>query len=78
MRVTRITANPNILGGKPIIRGTRITVHLVLDLLAAAETTETILRDYYPHLSPEDVQACLEYAARLAANEICIDLDRAG
>jgi len=74
--MTRITANPNILGGKPIIRGTRITVQLILDLLAAGETTETILRDYYPHLAPEDIQACLEYAAKLSANEIYIDLDK--
>ena len=74
--MTRITANPNILGGKPIIRGTRITVQLILDLLAAGETTETILRDYYPHLAPEDIQACLEYAANLSANEIYIDLGK--
>lgn len=76
MRMTRITANPRILGGKAIIRGTRITVQLILDLLAAGETTETILREYYTHLAPEDVRACLEYAARISANEISIDMER--
>lgn len=60
--------------GKPIIRGTRIAVHRILDLLAAGETTETILRDYYSHLAPEEIQACLEYAAKLSANEFYIDL----
>jgi uncharacterized protein (DUF433 family) len=78
MSVSRITANPGILGGKPIIRETGIAVHLILDLLAAGETTETILRDYYPHLAPEDIRACLQHAAKLSANEIYIDLDRTG
>ena len=57
----RITANPEIFGGKPIIRGLRISVEMVLSLFAQGETQETILTDY-PDLEPEDLRACLAYA----------------
>jgi uncharacterized protein (DUF433 family) len=57
----RITANPEIFGGKPIIRGLRISVEMILGLLAQGETHETILTDY-PDLEPEDLRACLAYA----------------
>jgi len=57
----RITANPEIFGGKPIIRGLRISVEMVLSLLAQGETQERILTDY-PDLVPEDLRACLAYA----------------
>jgi uncharacterized protein (DUF433 family) len=57
----RITVNPGIFGGKPIIRGMRISVELILNLLARGETAETILTDY-PDLEPDDVRACLAYA----------------
>jgi uncharacterized protein (DUF433 family) len=56
--IERITANPHILGGKPIIRGTRISVEFILDLLASDVPDEEILEDY-PHLTKEDIQACL-------------------
>ncbi|MBI2265948.1 MAG: DUF433 domain-containing protein [Armatimonadetes bacterium] len=65
----RITANPKILGSKPIIRGTRISVEFILELLASGFTKPEILRDY-PHLKARDIKACLEYAARLSENEI--------
>lgn len=58
----RITANPKILGGKPIIRGTRISVEFILDLFASGATEAEILEDY-PHLTTEDIHACLKYAA---------------
>src|SRR5438874_597271 len=61
----RITANPEIFGGKPIIRGMRISVELVLSLLAQGETPETILADY-PDLEPDDLRACLAYATLLS------------
>lgn len=64
----RITADPRILGGKPVIRGLRISVELVLALLAARETAETILDDY-PELEPEDIRACLSYAHAAIAGE---------
>jgi uncharacterized protein (DUF433 family) len=72
--IERITANPNILGGKPIIRGTRISVEFVLELLASNVPEEEILEDY-PHLKREDIQACLRYAARSFKNEIYVALE---
>jgi uncharacterized protein (DUF433 family) len=53
---TRITVDPDVLSGKPIIRGTRISVELILDRIANGWVTEDILAAY-PHLSPEDVLA---------------------
>ncbi len=61
--LTRITANPEIFGGKPIIRDLRISVELILSLLAQGEAPEAILDDY-PELEPEDIRACLAYARR--------------
>ena len=58
----RITFNPRQCGGRPCIRGMRIRVRDVLDLLAARVPEVEILADY-PDLEPEDIQACLEYAA---------------
>ena len=57
----RIVVDPNVLLGKPIVRGTRISVEFVVDLLARGWTKEQILHEY-DHLKPEDVQACLRYA----------------
>ncbi len=54
----RITANPHILGGKPVIRGTRISVEFILELLASGATESDILEDY-PHLKPSDIKVCL-------------------
>jgi uncharacterized protein (DUF433 family) len=71
-----ITADPAILGGKPIIRGTRITVDFVLELYAAGVSREEILADY-PHLTSEDLSACLAYAAHAMKNEIYLDLKAA-
>jgi uncharacterized protein (DUF433 family) len=59
----RITFNPKIFGGKPVIRGRRLAVEHVLGMLAAGDEPETILEGY-PWLSPEDIQACLVYANR--------------
>ena len=64
----RITARPEVLGGKPIIRDMRMAVEHILGKLAIGETPETILADY-PFLEPEDIQACLLYAHRAIANE---------
>ena len=59
----RITVNPEVCGGRPCIRGLRIRVKDVLDLLAAGATREEILADY-PYLEPDDVTAVLEFAAK--------------
>jgi uncharacterized protein (DUF433 family) len=64
----RITANSEIFGGKPIIRGMRISVELVLSLLAQGETVEAIVADY-PDLEPEDIRACLAYAHAVIAHD---------
>lgn len=64
----RITVNPQIFGGKPIIRGRRLAVEHVLAMLAAGDTPEAILKGY-PWLEREDIQACLLYARRVTANE---------
>ncbi|HTI51472.1 MAG TPA: DUF433 domain-containing protein [Planctomycetaceae bacterium] len=64
----RISVNPEIFGGKPIIRGRRLAVEHVLSLLAAGDTAETILEGY-PWMQKEDIQACLVYARRHVGNE---------
>jgi uncharacterized protein (DUF433 family) len=64
----RITINPNIFGGKPIIRGRRLAVEHVLGMLAAGDTIENILEGY-PWLEREDVLACLVYARRIVGHE---------
>ena len=64
----RITVDPRIFGGKPIIRGRRLAVEHVLGMLAAGDTPETILGGH-PWLEPEDIQACLVYARRLVGHE---------
>jgi uncharacterized protein (DUF433 family) len=64
----RITINPEIFGGKPIIRGHRLAVEHVLGMLAAGDTSEIILQGY-PWLEPDDIHACLVYARRLVGHE---------
>jgi len=64
----RITVNPKIFGGKPLIRGRRLAVEHVLGMLAAGDSIETLLEGY-PWLEKEDVQACLVYAHRLVEHE---------
>ena len=64
----RITYDPKIFGGKPIIRGHRLAVEHVLAMLTAGDTIETILAGY-PWMERDDVLACLAYARRLVAHE---------
>ena len=64
----RITVNPEIFGGKPIMRGMRISVELILSLLAQGETQEAILADY-PALEPDDIRACLAYTHAVIAHD---------
>jgi len=61
----RITANPDVCGGRPTIRGLRFPVSRLLGILAAGESAESILVAY-PFLENEDIQAALDYAAYLA------------
>ncbi len=64
----RITANPGIFGGKPIIRGMRVSVELVLSLLAQGVTVGEIVEDY-PDIEPDDIRACLAYAHAVIAHD---------
>lgn len=64
----RITINPEIFGGKPIIRGRRLAVEHILGMLAAGDSTEVILEGY-PWLEAEDILACIAYAHRIVAHE---------
>lgn len=64
----RITIDPRIFGGKPIIRGRRLAVEHVLGMLAAGDSPSTILEGY-PWLEPADIQACMAYAHRLVEHE---------
>ncbi len=64
----RVEVRPGILGGKPVIRGTRIPVYMILDMASAGMGTKQILREY-PQLKEEDVAAALEYAATVLKKE---------
>jgi uncharacterized protein (DUF433 family) len=64
----RITVNPKIFGGKPIIRGRRLAVEHILGMLAAGDTVATICEGY-PWLEPEDIKASLVYARRVIGHE---------
>jgi uncharacterized protein (DUF433 family) len=64
----RITADPNIFGGKPIVRGMRISVELFLSLLAQGAPLDVILEDY-PDLEADDIRACLAYAHAVIARD---------
>jgi uncharacterized protein (DUF433 family) len=64
----RITANPAIFGGKPIVRGMRISVELILGLLAQGTSWDDLLDDY-PDLEVDDLRACLAYAHAVIAND---------
>jgi uncharacterized protein (DUF433 family) len=64
----RIIVDPGILVGKPVVKGTRISVEFVIDLLARGWTHEQILREY-DHLTSDDIQACLAYAREILQSE---------
>lgn len=65
---SRIVLDPAVLVGKPVIKGTRISVEFVVDLLARGWTVEQVLKEY-DHLTLEDIQACLAYASEVLKSE---------
>jgi len=71
-----IVVDPKVLLGKPVVKGSRISVELVIDLLAAGWTQEQIL-DSYPNLTVEDIRACLAYASELLHSERVFPLELA-
>ena len=73
----RITARPDVFGGKPIIRDMRISVELILSLLSQGATQEELLDDY-PGLGPEDIRACIAYAHTVIAGDSLASIAVAG
>ena len=69
-----ITFNPNILGGKPIIKGTRISVEFIMEWIASGGSIESIYKEY-THLPKGSVEEAVLYAAQFAKNEILIESD---
>lgn len=72
----RITVDPLVCHGQPCIRGTRIMVYLILELVEAGHTAEEIIRDYYPSLTKEDIQAAIHYAVILIKDEEYVPCER--
>jgi uncharacterized protein (DUF433 family) len=67
----RISIKRDVCNGRPVIRGTRITVQTVLEFLAAGDSVEDVLEEY-PRLKRDDVQACLDYASRVMGNHFSV------
>ena len=67
----RISINPDVCNGRPIVRGTRIAVQTILEFLAAGDSVEEVLEEY-PRLTRADVQACLDYASRAMGNHFSV------
>lgn len=73
----RIVSKPNILGGKPCIRGTRISIEFLLELLASGGSQGNILTQY-PQLTAADIEQALRYAARFLQNEVVVTAEIKG
>lgn len=70
----RIVTRPEVLGGKPCIRGTRISVDFLLDLFASGASRDDILKAY-PHLQPEDIEEAMRFAASSMKNDLYLTAD---
>ena len=68
----RISIKPDVCNGRPVVRGTRITVQTVLEFLAAGDSIEDVLEEY-PSLTREDVLGCLQYSSRLMGNHFRLE-----
>ena len=71
---TRIVCDPEVLGGKPCIKGTRISVEFILELAASGASRDDILRAY-PHLSAEDVEEAMRYAVHFLENDVLVSAE---
>lgn len=69
----RISMNPKVMSGKPVIRGTRLTVEFILNLMAHGATTQEIIAEY-AGLTVEDVQACILFASKSLENTVFMPL----
>ena len=65
----RISVNSETCGGKPCVKGTRIPVHMILELIESEICFDKIIENYYPNLKKEDIKACVEYAKVLINDE---------
>jgi uncharacterized protein (DUF433 family) len=70
----RITLNTRVMVGKPVIKGTRITVEFIINLLAHGTTADEIIKEYHG-LTPEDIQACLLFASQSLKNTMFMPLE---
>ncbi|MCY7328417.1 MAG: DUF433 domain-containing protein [Saprospiraceae bacterium] len=68
-----ISMDPKVMLGKPVIKGTRLTVELIVERLGQGQTTEELLISY-PHINREAIMACLQYAARVLSNEVIYEI----
>ncbi len=71
----RIEVNSNICHGQPCIKGSRIMVYLIIELLEAGLTPADVIRDYYPNITLEDVKSCLHYAAEMIKNQEVVSFE---
>jgi len=74
---TRVVSDPAVLGGKPVIKGTRISVEFLIELFASGATRDEILKAY-PHLTREDIEEGLQYAAEVLKHDRVIPLAERG
>ena len=65
----QISVNPKICGGKPCIKGTRIPVYMILELLEQGLSFEKITTDFYPQITDDQIKACIKFANSLVKNE---------
>jgi uncharacterized protein (DUF433 family) len=72
----RISVDPHVCHGQPCIKGTRIMVYLVLELLEAGLAPDRIIQEYYPHIHKQDIEACLHYAASLIRDSEYVSFER--
>ncbi|MBE7445595.1 MAG: DUF433 domain-containing protein [Planctomycetia bacterium] len=73
----RIEVNPDICHGQPCIKGTRIMVYIIIELLEAGLTPDDIIKDYYPQITMDDIKQCLHYAASLIKDQEYIPFEEA-
>ena len=72
--IERITTNPEVMGGKPVIKGTRITVETIVKLVAAGASVKEIIEDF-PYITEDDIRAALLYAAKVLESEDIFPLE---
>jgi uncharacterized protein (DUF433 family) len=72
-----IEATPDICHGQPCIKGTRIMVYIIIELLESGLTSDDIIKDYYPNITKEDIKQCLRYAATLIKDQEYIPFEKA-